>query len=232
MHPRMHLANLTLHSPSSIVGTPFDLSPRFEYPFPAGAVSEPDFSLAAASYPAFPSALAAFSLLSSTSMPALPPTTARPAPTHPKLRSCQPPVPPGLAKKRRPAPPADVPVRPRSSSLSTVYPVPDPDVALRLAQSIQATLQRRLSDDTVVDDEDKDKEQEQGGEQGVDDAPKVDEHPDVTFLGRTLRATSDASLTDVDPAEDMLARELDVSDAGPSRPRSPNRAESPAPCMP
>ena len=29
------LGKLSLHSPSSIVGTPFDLSPRFEYPFPS-----------------------------------------------------------------------------------------------------------------------------------------------------------------------------------------------------
>lgn len=34
MKPHLSLANLSLHSPSSIVGTPFDVEPRFEYPFP------------------------------------------------------------------------------------------------------------------------------------------------------------------------------------------------------
>ncbi|OSX58807.1 hypothetical protein POSPLADRAFT_1075734 [Postia placenta MAD-698-R-SB12] len=100
--PRLSLAGLALHSPSPIVGTPFELSPRFEYPFPASASAHGD---------PYPYAAPAFA--ASASLPnlgALPGPRAGTdakglSPAHPKLRvrlrDREPPVPPSLARKRR-----------------------------------------------------------------------------------------------------------------------------------
>ncbi|TCD62065.1 hypothetical protein EIP91_007505 [Steccherinum ochraceum] len=108
--PRLSLTGLSLHSPSSIIGTPFDVSePRFEYPFPETA-PEPDFYQG----PAFP----AFSGHVSSFFPTLPTAPRQDAvktfsPTHPKLQPRDPPVPPSLANKKRwssgiPAPPPQI----------------------------------------------------------------------------------------------------------------------------
>ncbi|CDO75551.1 hypothetical protein BN946_scf184883.g13 [Trametes cinnabarina] len=143
--PRIDLGSLNLHSPSSIVGTPFDISPRFEYPFPPATSSPPfpslyDFDPVMPSFPASASAM--------SMMPSMPPSVSIPfavssmatslpgrarvetrgfSPTHPRLQPRDPPVPPSLVKKRKlqqavtttPAVPAQPPtVRPRAGSLS------------------------------------------------------------------------------------------------------------------
>lgn len=109
------LSKLSLHSPSQIIGTPYHdgaagSSGRFEYPFPATTETSDTLS---ASLPALSSPL---STLSSPSLfSASPPThhqshsysyplpapsaPANYSPLHPKLRSDEPPIPPGLARK-------------------------------------------------------------------------------------------------------------------------------------
>ncbi|KAJ7733231.1 hypothetical protein DFH07DRAFT_968082 [Mycena maculata] len=121
-----NLADLTLHSPSSvIVGTPFsDIhSTRFEYPFPdkASTSSSPELSNTSPpqNSPTFPiSPSPSSSALLSVSQPQLvlnpppalqhypasfPPPSELPnySPTHPKMRAVNPPVPPALVKRRQ-----------------------------------------------------------------------------------------------------------------------------------
>lgn len=117
------LGDLSFHSPSQIVGTPFAVSsPPFEYPFPDTSLSSdaasisstsnsPPFSFASMSTP--PQAA-----LVSASQPHLPappapslqhfPASFPPpaewqhySPTHPRMRMADPPIPPGLAKKAK-----------------------------------------------------------------------------------------------------------------------------------
>ncbi|KAI8980153.1 hypothetical protein BD414DRAFT_112489 [Trametes punicea] len=144
--PRIDLSSLNLHSPSSIVGTPFDISPRFEYPFPPATCSPPfpslyDFDPAIPSFPSLASSIAAIP----TGVPPMPASfpfppiaTALPgrtrgetrsfSPTHPRLQHRDPPVPPSLVKKRKlnqasafTFTPKDVPIgRPRAGSLSSL----------------------------------------------------------------------------------------------------------------
>lgn len=117
----LDLSDLTLHSPSShIVGTPFATSSaRFEYPFPEGpTTTEPHQATSLTPPLSFPS-LASGSTFpgptSSSSQPqslaTTPPSISRfsppfslelpnYSPTHPKMRTGNPPVPPGLVKKR------------------------------------------------------------------------------------------------------------------------------------
>ncbi|KAI0359914.1 hypothetical protein OH77DRAFT_1517492 [Trametes cingulata] len=117
--PRIDLSGLNLHSPSSIVGTPFDISPRFEYPFPPATCSPPfpsiyDFDPALPTIPPLGSHMSAFPSIApppvaSTSFPFMSGAlTGRTrgdirsfSPTHPKLQSRDPPIPPSLVKKRR-----------------------------------------------------------------------------------------------------------------------------------
>ncbi|KAJ7115874.1 hypothetical protein C8R44DRAFT_216293 [Mycena epipterygia] len=122
-----NLADLTLHSPSSmIVGTPFSdsNSTRFEYPFPDKASSSSSPELPSNSSPPLNSPT--FSSLSSSpsssalataSQPQLvlnapplqhfpasfppPPDLPNYSPTHPKMRAVNPPVPPALVKRRQ-----------------------------------------------------------------------------------------------------------------------------------
>jgi hypothetical protein len=124
------LTDLALHSPSQIVGTPFAVnSTPFEYPFPETnststphalpvACSLPTLSYNLSQAPFSPSAASSVPLLSSSSPVHLsspsppsmqhyptsfPPPQDMPAysPTHPKMRTGNPPVPPGLVKKRQ-----------------------------------------------------------------------------------------------------------------------------------
>ncbi|KAI0342942.1 hypothetical protein BDW22DRAFT_169568 [Trametopsis cervina] len=90
--PLICLSDLSLHSPSAIVGTPFDVSPRFEYPFPEDSSSS-DSSIFGPS-PFIPSYHSPV-----TFHPSIP-TNRSYSPTHPKHTLRDPPVPPGLAKKR------------------------------------------------------------------------------------------------------------------------------------
>ncbi|KAF8150918.1 hypothetical protein B0H34DRAFT_801826 [Crassisporium funariophilum] len=121
-----NLADLSLHSPSSaIIGTPFATNmTRFEYPFP-DTTSSPSSSsgsppsgqgiTASLTSPSFPSLIAGNSFPSTSTSPnasqistpnltlQFPPSSELPSynTTHPKLKApLNPPMPPGLAKKR------------------------------------------------------------------------------------------------------------------------------------
>ncbi|KAH9945436.1 uncharacterized protein BXZ73DRAFT_96424 [Epithele typhae] len=116
--PRLELASLVLHSPSSIIGTPFDLSPRFEYPFPPAVL---EAALSARAHPAlvidkgspprppaYASALSAFTHplppplpLASSDPPVPPKAKAHKRSFSPKYPAKDPPMPPGLAKRRQ-----------------------------------------------------------------------------------------------------------------------------------
>ncbi|KAI0775247.1 hypothetical protein BD413DRAFT_471570 [Trametes elegans] len=146
--PRIHLDNLSLHSPSSIVGTPIDISPRFEYPFPPVTCSPPfpsiyDFDPGASSFSALPSTVAAMSPVVSPipiSFPFPPIASVLPgrargetrsfSPTHPRLQPRDPPIPPSLVKKRKlnkagaaeSAPSGIAATRPRGGSVHHVMP--------------------------------------------------------------------------------------------------------------
>ncbi|RDB24381.1 hypothetical protein Hypma_008503 [Hypsizygus marmoreus] len=116
MHLAIALPDLALHSPSTqILGTPFATdSSRFEYPFPDTSPAADIPSTASSSLiltSAFPS-LSAGSQQSLTAVspptlssyqPTLPPPLElhNYTPTHPKMKTGSPPVPPGLAKKRQ-----------------------------------------------------------------------------------------------------------------------------------
>lgn len=83
------LTNITLHSPSTIIGTPSDPSSRFEYPFPSPQLeSEPRSSLF---YPSKPS----------NPPPVGPEVSVRQRQSfvHPKLEVQAVPVPPTLTKR-------------------------------------------------------------------------------------------------------------------------------------
>ncbi len=118
VRPRIELDTLVLHSPSSIVGTPFDPSPRFEYPFPAPGCT-PQFGndydpmhtqgtmFSSSSHAAYPSVppLAAPANASSITYGGAVPSKVKVdvrgfSPTHIKLNPRDPPVPPRLAKRR------------------------------------------------------------------------------------------------------------------------------------
>ncbi|TFK94080.1 hypothetical protein K466DRAFT_572133 [Polyporus arcularius HHB13444] len=117
VRPRIELDTLVLHSPSSIVGTPFDPSPRFEYPFPApgcppqlGNDYDPMcqgsmFSSSShAAYPSVPPLAAPVnvpSVIYGGAIPSKVKVDVRGfSPTHIKLNPRDPPVPPRLAKRR------------------------------------------------------------------------------------------------------------------------------------
>ena len=123
--PRLNLTDITLHSPSSILGTPFDVSePRFEYPFPASP-PDPDF-YPGPSFAPFAGHITSFGptppppVIASTSSSARHDPAKALSPTHLKLQPRDPPVPPSLAKKRWSvsikAPPQFKLGRPRSPS--------------------------------------------------------------------------------------------------------------------
>ena len=98
-------SELALHSPSDqIVGTPFGVdSPRFEYPFPQSTTNSTD------SIPSLQGGASSSRFSSSSSLSVLSPgpSVLSPldsrsySPTHPKMRTEDPPVPPGLMKKHR-----------------------------------------------------------------------------------------------------------------------------------
>jgi hypothetical protein len=116
----LNISDIVLHSPSNIIGTPFatDSAP-YEYPFPDNAKAtdggenfRPTSSVASPSLPSLSSRLSLS--MSSSSSPHLsslsttPPSMSSPpdipqrySPTHPKLRTGNPPVPPALVKKRQ-----------------------------------------------------------------------------------------------------------------------------------
>ncbi|KZT73169.1 hypothetical protein DAEQUDRAFT_762516 [Daedalea quercina L-15889] len=190
--PRLSLGPLSLHSPSTaIVGTPFDLSPRFEYPFPSLASStsasavDPD-GLPYAQWPfgayghGHVPGWAGFPVSASLSLPSLSaagsplalghPWTlgaagARRAP-HPKLHRGEPPVPPSLAKKRRV-------VREREAAAAAALSHTDP-ADRQAARSVRrrTSLDRRESDETVVGSGDG-----EGREEGEEKVRLVDLEP-------------------------------------------------------
>ncbi|RPD60032.1 hypothetical protein L226DRAFT_523080 [Lentinus tigrinus ALCF2SS1-7] len=98
LKPRLDLGTIVLHSPSSIVGTPFDPSPRFEYPFPTSGCS-PHL------HQHLDPAMSFSTILSSPLFGGAIPPKAKSdvrsfSPTHPKFHPRDPPVPPGLVKRR------------------------------------------------------------------------------------------------------------------------------------
>lgn len=110
-HPRINLRDISLHSPSSIVGTPFDFSsPRFEYPFPSAA-ADPEITVPSTLPPTMSTHYSTFQASIVASMPHFPiPSVAFPRsdarshpPAHSRLHAPirEPPIPPSLAKKKR-----------------------------------------------------------------------------------------------------------------------------------
>ncbi|KAF5384840.1 hypothetical protein D9615_000909 [Tricholomella constricta] len=103
------LPELVPRSPSSqIIGTPFTTETRFEYPFPdTSSPSDASSMVLSSSFPSLSASASFHSLIASSSSPSIttqfPPTFPVPAysSTHPKLRIPDPPVPPGLIKKRQ-----------------------------------------------------------------------------------------------------------------------------------
>jgi hypothetical protein len=105
--PKMDLThNIPLHSPTPIVGTPFNVNANFEYPFPP----DQDSSGPTPSSTSRPPSAGSLHFLSSSPLPhraksiSPPPVSASYtySPAHPKMRSREPPIPPGLITKRRP----------------------------------------------------------------------------------------------------------------------------------
>jgi len=103
--------NIPLHSPTPIVGTPFDVKATYEYPFPQDLDCHPSSSV-----PSIPSPVSGSRPSSAGSQHILrgsPPHMAKsgsPPPAsasypfplvHPKMRSREPPIPPGLITKHR-----------------------------------------------------------------------------------------------------------------------------------
>ncbi|KAF8896536.1 hypothetical protein BD779DRAFT_1496395 [Infundibulicybe gibba] len=97
--PMSALSQISLHSPSQIVGTPFTIdAPPFEYPFPdTSDSSTPSTSPSQHFLSTTPPTTSSFSTAFSPTAPDIPTYS----PTHPKMRAASPPVPPGLAKKRQ-----------------------------------------------------------------------------------------------------------------------------------
>ncbi|KAJ7281640.1 hypothetical protein C8J57DRAFT_79867 [Mycena rebaudengoi] len=121
------LADLSLHSPSQIVGTPFSdtNSARFEYPFPDKSASSSPELYSTNSVPLISPTFSSISppssslAIMSASQPQLvlnsppsslhhfpasfppPPDLPNYSPTHPKMRTVNPPVPPALVKRRQ-----------------------------------------------------------------------------------------------------------------------------------
>ncbi|KAI0090259.1 hypothetical protein BDY19DRAFT_905290 [Irpex rosettiformis] len=112
LKPHISLSNLSLHSPSTIVGTPFDVSPRFEYPFPESS-TEHDSPMISPFIPPSASVYVQHNTVALGIPPphSLPPFFPPPhnhqyhhrnsLPTHLKLVHRDPPVPPGLVAKKR-----------------------------------------------------------------------------------------------------------------------------------
>jgi len=110
--PRMDLThNIPLHSPTPMVGTPFDVKANYEYPFPRDY--EHSSSVPAILIPNMtsrPPSAGSLHMLSGSPPPHMgisvspPPVSASytSSPAHPKMRSREPPVPPSLITKRRP----------------------------------------------------------------------------------------------------------------------------------
>lgn len=97
MKPHLSLANLSLHSPSSIVGTPFDVEPRFEYPFPPSSGGTDGDSISRHGSMHLSPTFSPVTFAPSS----LPLSRGEVRTVSLKLQARDPPVPPGLAKKKR-----------------------------------------------------------------------------------------------------------------------------------
>ncbi|CAL1716030.1 unnamed protein product [Somion occarium] len=159
MKPRLSLGDISLHSPSSILGTPFDVSsPKFEYPFPL-TVPESGIITPPSSIPSISSPLSFFpdsnhSIMSSALPPSMPnhtPKSHQPS-THMRLPSRDPPVPPGLAKKRRSVvlinPPVRQRVRVRSPSVA-IPPMKEKSAGEKVS-SRSISVERKLQGEIVI----------------------------------------------------------------------------------
>lgn len=105
--------SIPLHSPTPLVSTPFDVSANYEYPFPPDHEYHASSSVASIPIPSRtcrPPSAGSLPMLSGSPPPHMsmsispPPVSAnyRSSPAHPKMRSREPPIPPGLITKRRP----------------------------------------------------------------------------------------------------------------------------------
>lgn len=160
--PRLNLSDIQLHSPSSIVGTPFDVSPRFEYPFPSeGSLSSDNLFFSPSATNSLMSPLSFYESLSSiSSAPSLPLATVprarepRPHPsTHPKLQHRDPPVPPSLAaKKRWSTGPPQTHGRPRGASAGTDSELVERPKLERMISTERKSLEWRRDSGTFVDE--------------------------------------------------------------------------------
>ncbi|KAI0073867.1 hypothetical protein K474DRAFT_128816 [Panus rudis PR-1116 ss-1] len=163
--PRISLEGLNLHSPSSILGTPFDVSsPRFEYPFPPGGVESDQV-------PSITSPVSSMSSGSSMSpiqmmtgfFPSTAPSMAMPIPvpqrhshrnensraffpTHNKHITKDPPMPPGLAKRRLAAGNSVAAQSPRIDSPRSIS---EERKASSATSNVTGTQSRRTSLDTA-----------------------------------------------------------------------------------
>ena len=104
--------NIPLHSPTPIVGTPFDVNANYEYPFPPDHNSHPSSSVPSIQSPistSRPPSTCSLHMLSNSPPPHTAKSTSPPPVSssytypraHPKMRPHEPPVPPGLITKRR-----------------------------------------------------------------------------------------------------------------------------------
>ncbi|KAJ3486851.1 hypothetical protein NLI96_g3965 [Meripilus lineatus] len=122
--PHLSIDDLSLHSPSSVLGTPFDASPKFEYPFPESFPDQQSGSAASHRDPSIPSTVSAFPIplsfltTSPVNLPASPVFEPRAlVAVHPKLQTKDSPVPPSLSNKIWPNT-VNAPGRPRSRTKS------------------------------------------------------------------------------------------------------------------
>lgn len=235
--PRIDLGSLNLHSPSSIVGTPFDISPRFEYPFPPASRPSPyppsiyDFDLGVPSFPGLAAHISALPLIpKAVPMPplAVHPGNARGetrsfSPTHLKLQARDPPVPPSLVKKRKltkPAPCSKAALapkcllagRPRAGSLSD------------LPEHLQQERGRGRVDSLLAERFDADRDRSHSLDVARKRAPLERVRSDTTVVDPTVgffdakppllhASSSETLLSDSEPAEKLVESPRSVSPA-------------------
>ncbi|PCH42375.1 hypothetical protein WOLCODRAFT_137874 [Wolfiporia cocos MD-104 SS10] len=227
--PRLTLDNIVLHSPSSILGTPFDLSPRFEYPFPEHA-SAPDPFLSPALSHSSPLPMIVSPLVALGFPVGVAPVGARGySAMHPRLHACEPPVPPGLAAKKRRTQTADR-VRRRASPIR--HEITE-ELKLRAVEDVRMreAMERRQSDETVVS------EASTSDIKGSAQSPGVENDAHRGYLavpGSGLKSTSEVTLVHLSaptsPAVERLhacsSADHPLTDDSATSPHTPDRNDS------
>lgn len=107
MPPLDLVHNIPLRSPTLIMGTPFDVTVNYEYPFP---LDHPPSTVPTISSPTMQLPSASSQHLLSSSLPPHVAKSISPPPisgsyshslTHPKMQSPEPPIPPGIITRRQ-----------------------------------------------------------------------------------------------------------------------------------